>query len=204
MGNHLKSLEDNFNDEASRAFEQLTRVEKDISTLRETIQRLFSIQTSAFRLKQGGKAEKRSRSFKRAVRGFMALNLVLLTPAWADEVWVLTKTNLAEFPSGYVLLDGTNIIFFPKGVLAKKICVEESLYTVVSTNWSTSSEVQNNGVRTITQVGNWITNETLHVEYKGKVYPIAVSQTLGPKVDQRTFDIPTKVTIPALPLRQGK
>src|SRR5258706_9612714 len=44
-----------------------------------------------------------------------AVLLLCLTPCFAGEVWVLTKTNLAEFAAGHVLMDGTNIIFFPKG-----------------------------------------------------------------------------------------
>lgn len=125
------------------------------------------------------------------------------TPCFAGEVWVLTKTNLAEFAAGHVLMDGTNIIFFPKGTIERKGCVELSTYTLIATNWSDGAILEVDGVKRVTQVGNLITNRTLHVDFEGKNYMVPISQTLGPKVAERSFDVPLPVT-PPLPLRQNR
>lgn len=130
--------------------------------------------------------------------------ILLACPCFAGDYWMLTKTNLAEFPTGHVLMDGTNIVFLPKGLIERKSCPELSTYTITGTNWSDAAIIEVGGVKKVQQVANLITNRTLHVEFEGKTYLIPLSQTLGPEVMRRDYTVPTPIRNQVLPLRQNR
>lgn len=178
----MKALEDQFYDTCSLCFSQLKAAEECLSNVRSSVQRMFSIQTSLSRCRNGGHSSGR---MKKAIKAFLALFMIQagVGVAMAGEYPVLVNTNLAQ-------MLGPSIQW--------RSFIEPEVYTVITTNWTQSlpSHADTNGLVKIYEVSTIVTNRSIKFTFEGKHYVQTVSQDRGPILGMRESAIPTPIPLP--------
>lgn len=152
-------------------------MEKQLETLRSAGQRMFSIGTSILQLKSGKKGtgpQRLRKSFRRAVKGFLAC--LAVSQCLAGDYPILVNTNMA---SNF----GDLIVW--------RSFIEPQQMTFTVTNWSDPVPVAGtNGTIRMFQVAHIYTNRSVKFTFEGKQLTNLVDHERGPMVGMREIPAP--------------